>query len=108
MLRNRVLFETSMVTDDLDGEASTEDDQDIFFVKTCADIGAASDTFRRAAGYLRAFTENGATTEFQVKLTTKASSDSAAFTDAGDLRSQGYCDFTYFAEDYVGASRIFT
>ena len=28
-------------------------------------------------------------------------------SDAGSLRSQGYCDFTYFAEDYVGASRTF-
>jgi len=34
-------------------------------------------------------------------------SDSALFSDTGSLRSQGYCDFTYFAEDYVGASRTF-
>ena len=33
--------------------------------------------------------------------------DSASFTDTGSLRSQGYCDFSYFAEDYVGASRTF-
>ena len=26
----------------------------------------------------------------------------------GSLRSQGYCDFTYFAEDYVGTSRTFS
>lgn len=30
-----------------------------------------------------------------------------SLTDAGSLRSQGYSDFTYFAEDYVGASRTF-
>ena len=30
-----------------------------------------------------------------------------SLTDAGSLRSQGYCDFTFFAEDYVGASRNF-
>jgi hypothetical protein len=34
-------------------------------------------------------------------------SESALFSDTGSLRSQGYCDFTYFAEDYVGASRTF-
>jgi hypothetical protein len=34
-------------------------------------------------------------------------SDSAQFTDTGSLRSQGYSDFSYFAEDYVGASRTF-
>lgn len=33
--------------------------------------------------------------------------DSTSLTDAGSLRSQGYSDFTYFAEDYVGASRTF-
>jgi hypothetical protein len=33
--------------------------------------------------------------------------DSTLFTDTGSLRSQGYCEFSYFAEDYVGASRTF-
>lgn len=27
--------------------------------------------------------------------------------DSGVLLSQGYCDLTYFAEDYVGATRAF-
>ena len=36
-----------------------------------------------------------------------AKSESTLFSDTGSLRSQGYCDFTYFAEDYVGASRTF-
>lgn len=31
----------------------------------------------------------------------------ASTADTGSLRSQGYSDFTYFAEDYVGASRSF-
>ena len=33
--------------------------------------------------------------------------ESTLLTDTGSLRSQGYCDFTYFAEDFVGASRTF-
>lgn len=37
----------------------------------------------------------------------KGPSEQAAVTDAGSLRSQGYCDFSYFAEDFVGASRTF-
>lgn len=37
----------------------------------------------------------------------KPSQDSFSLTDSGSLRSQGYCDFTYIAEDYVGASRTF-
>lgn len=34
-------------------------------------------------------------------------SESTLLSDTGSLRSQGYCDFTYFAEDFVGASRTF-
>lgn len=38
----------------------------------------------------------------------KGVNDSVTMDSAGYLRSQGYCDFTYFAEDYVGDSRTFT
>jgi hypothetical protein len=38
----------------------------------------------------------------------KAISDMIEPVDAGSLLSQGYCDITYFAEDYVGESRTFT
>jgi hypothetical protein len=34
-------------------------------------------------------------------------SDPAFAADAGSLVSQGYCDLTYFAEDYVGDTRTF-
>ena len=37
----------------------------------------------------------------------KVFTEAPSLTDAGSLRSQGYCDFTFFAEDYVGASRTF-
>lgn len=37
----------------------------------------------------------------------KIFTEAPSLTDAGSLRSQGYCDFTFFAEDYVGASRTF-
>ena len=103
----KFLSDQTFVTDDLDGEASAEDDQEIAFVKTRTDIGVVSETFDRTVVYLRDFTENGGATESAVKLTTKFRSDSGAVSDSGDLRSQGYCDFTYFAEDYVGASRAF-
>jgi len=33
--------------------------------------------------------------------------DKGSLTDTGSLRSQGYADFSYFAEDYVGSSRTF-
>jgi hypothetical protein len=37
----------------------------------------------------------------------KGLSESASTADAGYLYSQGYCDLTYFAGDYVGAYRTF-
>lgn len=38
---------------------------------------------------------------------TKGLSDSLSSSDSGTLISQGYCDITYFAEDYVGDYRTF-
>ena len=37
----------------------------------------------------------------------KIITNTASLSDTGSLRSQGYSDFTFFAEDYVGASRNF-
>jgi hypothetical protein len=37
----------------------------------------------------------------------KGVADSVLTSDSGYLYSQGYCDLTYFAEDYVGESRTF-
>ena len=50
----------------------------------------AADTLTLSIGFNRNFT------------------NTASSTDAGSLRNQGYADFTFFAEDYVGASRTFT
>lgn len=59
------------------------------FDKSLGDLGSVSDLFERTAQFNRSLNE--------LTLT----------SDTGSLRSQGYCDFTYFAEDYVGASRTF-
>jgi hypothetical protein len=47
------------------------------------------------------------TSDSSVVSNGKGLSDSLSSSDSGTLRSQGYCDFTYFAEDYVGESRTF-
>lgn len=156
--------EQTFVTDDLDGEATAEDDQEIQFVKTRSDSGALTDSFAKTVTFVRSFTEtpaanddpsfdvtkpltegpsasdsfskvvafsrsfaespsvtdsdtlntgknlgdNGGIIDSKVLQVTKVSSDAGVASDSGSLRSQGYCDFTYFAEDYVGASRTFT
>jgi hypothetical protein len=40
-------------------------------------------------------------------LSSKTIQDSVTSSDSGYLFSQGYCDLTYFAEDYVGEYRTF-
>ena len=86
----RVLSDQVSVTDDIDGSSSVEDDQEIQFFKTSADTAAVADVLTRLVVY------------------NKILFHTASATDAGSLRSQGYADFTYFAGDYVGASRTFT
>lgn len=45
--------------------------------------------------------------DLQIKSMNLRRTESAVLTDTGNLVSQGYCDLTYFADDYVGATRSF-
>jgi len=83
----RTLTDQMSVTDDLDGQASIEDDQNMSFVKARRDSGFFTDTTTRSftTGY----------------------SDVATTSELGYIRGQNYCDFSYFAEDYVGYSQSF-
>lgn len=78
---------TANVTDDVDGLASILDDQEISFVKTNNNTLFVAETDVLEMG--------------------KVFEETASFADAGSLTSQGYCDLSYFASDYVGAVRTF-
>lgn len=85
---NSHAFDTVTTTDDVDGAASIQDDQEVHFFKTRTDAASVTDVFVRLLTIIRAL------------------SDTASITDTGLLRSQGYTtDFSYFLEDYVGVSR---
>lgn len=155
------LQDSLFVTDDVDGEASILDDQEIQFVKQRTDTAFIGDSIYIQRVYIRDFSHTAAAADdalFSVGKTlsdtsgmsdstnvvtgkhiydipvaaetlafafSSARADSAllgdvnevAFNktlleltstaDAGSLRSQGYADFTYFGEDFVGASRTF-
>jgi hypothetical protein len=45
--------------------------------------------------------------DFSTKLSEKNLGESVSATESGSLISQGYCDLSYFAEDFVGATRTF-
>ena len=137
------LSDTVGFTDDVDGTASTLDDQEMQFHKARTHVASVSDIFDRQVDYTRAFSEASSTSdstnmvtgkhiydipvvsETLITVLSKLRSDSALLgdatvvspnkvvldltlsTDAGSLRSQGYSDFTYFEEDFVGASTTF-
>lgn len=84
---HKFIEEATGVTDDLDGEATTDDDQEMTFVKVRSNLATMTDTINIVKG--------------------KLFSDVSALTDSGSLRSQGYVEFSYLSEDYVGASRNF-
>jgi hypothetical protein len=84
---HKFINEALGVTDDLDGEATAEDDQEMSFVKVRSDLATAVDLF--------------AIQQAKIK------SDTIAATDGGSLLGQGYVEVGYFLEDYVGYSRTF-
>ncbi len=62
-----------------------------------------------ASALARTFSDSFGATDLDVLNFGKCPSDTTSFTDAGSLLSQGFTsDPTYFAEDFVGASRTFT
>jgi hypothetical protein len=78
------------------------------FTKGVSNIVFTGDSFSRAVDYSRGFSD--ATYGFsETKFFdfVKSLADNTTTSDTGSLRSQGYCDFSYFAEDYVGDSRTF-
>lgn len=69
------------------------------------DIPAATDTL--AFALTRARADSALLGDVNEVAFNKTLLELASTADAGSLRSQGYSDFTYFREDFVGASRTF-
>ena len=89
----------------LTDNSSTVDSTNVLTGKHLSDIPVATDTLARSFG--RPLTDSSALTDNDVWSFGKSVTDTASSTDAGSLRSQGYSDFTYFGEDFVGASKTF-
>ena len=84
---HKFINEETGVTDDLDGEATTDDDQTMTFVKVRSDLATMTDILSIVQG--------------------KLFNDASASTDSGSYRGQGYSAFSYFESDYVGYSGTF-
>ena len=105
--------------------ATLLDDQEIQFVKQRSDAATITDVFATLRSFVRNPVDTTAASESASKAFARSRADSALLGDAvvaspgkgvlettstsdeGSLRSQGYADFIYFAEDYVGASQTF-
>jgi|APGre2960657404_1045060.scaffolds.fasta_scaffold72271_2 hypothetical protein len=87
-------------------DGSSVTDQTVIAVeKTLTETPTAADTAFR--DFIKGLAETPTATDSAVIAAGKALIDSTSASDAGTVISQGYCDITYFAEDYVGTSRTF-
>lgn len=78
------------------------------FTKGVSNVVFATEQFNRQVNYTRSFSDaTGGVTDAKYLAFVKSLADNTTTSDTGSLRSQGYCDFSYFAEDYVGDSRTF-
>lgn len=70
-----------------------------------SDSGALSDFTAKLVG--KQATDTAVVADAAVRLVGKGFVDSPTLNAVGYIRGQDYCDFTYFAEDYVGYSQTF-
>ena len=79
--------------------------------KLLADGVAMNDGFDAGDGAVYTFSKGVSNVTMVSDATSshpsKVTSDTVTTADAGSLINQDYCDITYFAEDYVGESRVF-
>ena len=73
--------------------------------KGVTDIQSVLDALR--VSFTRPVADSFGLTEATSRSTGKTATDTQSLSDAGSLVVQGYCDPTYFAEDYVGEARNF-
>lgn len=103
---NKALSDLAYATDDVNG-ASVGDDQIIQFFKSRSDIAVTQDIIAIVSTFSRVYSDAAYTSEVSTKAFGKSRVDHAVTSDSGFVRSQGYCDISYFMEDYVGATRTF-
>ena len=76
------------------------------FTKIVSDLAALADAAALSAS--KALSDTSTLADVVANSAGKGIIDTATASDSGLLTMQDYCDFTYFAEDYVGESRTFT
>jgi hypothetical protein len=85
---------------------TTADAKTVDFSKVVADLANLADAAVR--DFSKAASDTASLTDAVALVSRLGIIDQPTASDSGSLRMQDYCDFTYFAEDYVGESRVFT
>lgn len=85
--------------------ASVFDASMAFLDKRVADVAGVSDS--KALSLAKQANDAAGFSDVKQVQVGKGTQDAAGVGDSGSLRMQGYCEFSYFAEDYVGESRTF-
>jgi hypothetical protein len=85
--------------------ASVFDASMAFLDKRVADVAGVSDS--KALSLAKQANDAAGFSDVKQVQVGKGAQDAAGVGDSGSLRMQGYCEFSYFAEDYVGESRTF-
>ena len=96
------LFSTGKTLSDTSGMS---DSTNVVTGKHIYDIPVAAETLAFAFSSARA--DSALLGDVNEVAFNKTLLELTSTADAGSLRSQGYADFTYFGEDFVGASRTF-
>jgi hypothetical protein len=97
----QLLDDTSSVTDDGITYSFSKQQADTLFLLDNMD-GDLTYSFIKSIGHMLLPTDQSSLEAILGKA------DNVALSSNGSLISQGYCDITYFAEDYVGEARTFT
>lgn len=101
---NANLFEPVFTKGSLDNLVLTES-LVVDSAKLLYDYSSAAD--QKSLHVSTPHSDSSVVSDAEFRAPNKVLTELAATTDAGSLKSQGYSDLTYFAEDYVGASRTF-
>ena len=81
------------------------DNKNVLTSKHIYDIPVVSDVLAKST--ISARSDSALLGDANTFALNKLLQDLTSTADAGSLRNQGYADFTFFEEDYVGASRTF-
>jgi len=96
---SRVFNEVVFPTDDLDGEASLQDDQEITFVKTRTDLAAVAESFSKAVSFNRVFTDSSGAFDIHSFAVGKNEQDSSATSDSEQKNFGKHLDNTSSAAE---------